>query len=199
VNSGDTIPSIVAEGVGANGGFTSKVDRVLLPSRVTWRDYPQLTAQVRTAVASAHTSQPSVSQVRQMELPAGETAPETFLYAVRTALMSGNTRTNSALIYNGKQFLLHTRKEPDLTAGTYFVMRDMVSDANRVMLLSARIEDCTTGQITPFRVWFESGQEHLPPLRFEYQAKSFLRLVFEFDPAASGPPVGLALNKKENV
>jgi len=48
---------------------------------------------------------------------------------------------------------------------------------------------------TPFKIWFEAGSEELPPLRFEYQAKPFLRLVFEADATTSVPPVTLALNR----
>jgi hypothetical protein len=193
-SSGATIPYAVAEGSGRDGSFASKLDHITLSSQVTWRDYPQLTDQVRAAVAAADTS-----QRLEMSLPAGEGAPTTFLYAVRTALTSASARTSGSLIYNVKQFMLRTDKQPDSAMGEHFAERNLVSDPNRVMLLNARIEECATGQVTPFKVWFEAGRENLPPLRFEYQAKSFLRLAFEFDPAGSGPPISLALNKKENA
>ncbi len=193
------IPYAVAEGAGRNGGFTSRLDRITLSAQVTWRDYPKLADRVRAAVATDKPSQHAASQNLEVELPTGATAPATFLYAVRTALMNPAARTSGALIYNGKRFLLRTNKESDLAMGERLAERNLLSDSSRVMLLSAHIEDCATGQVTPFKVWFESGREHLPPLRFEYQARSFLRLSFEFDPNASGPPLTLALNKKENV
>jgi hypothetical protein len=198
-NSGATIPYAVAEGTGRDGSFVSKLDHIDLSSRVTWRDYPQLTDQVRAAVATAGAAPHPRSQSAGINLPNGESAPTTFLYAVRTALMNASARTSGSLIYNAKQFLLRTDKQPDAAMGAHFAERNLVPDASRVMLLNARLEECVTGQVTPFKVWFESGREHLPPLRFEYQAKSFLRLALEFDPAASGPPVSSALNKKENA
>jgi hypothetical protein len=198
-SSGATVPYAVAEGTGRAGSFVSKLHHIDLSSRVTWRDYPQLTDAVRAAVAAAGTAQHPGSQNAGIDLPTGESAPTTFLYAVRTALMNASARTSGSLIYNAKQFLLRTEKQPDAAMGAHLAERNLVSDASRAMLLSARLEECATGQTTTFKVWFESGQEHLPPLRFEYQAKPFLRLAFEFDPAASGPPVSPALNKKENA
>jgi len=198
-NAGATLPYAVAEAEGKNGAFTSKLDRVSLPARVTWRDYPQLTEQVRAAVMSERMSERPDFKAVAMDLPAGESAPATFLYAVRTALMDGSARNSGRLTYNGKQYLLRTQKDPDPAMGERLAAKNLVPDAGRVMLLNAHIESCATGQVTPFKIWFESGQEHLPPLRFEYQAKSFLKLAFEFDPGASGPPVSPILDKKETV
>jgi hypothetical protein len=194
-----TIPYAVAEGEGRDGSFVSKLDHIDLSSGVTWRDYPRLTDQVRAAVAAAGATRHKGTQSAGINLSSGESAPTTFLYAVRTALMNTSARTSGSLIYNAKQFLLRTEKQPDAAMGAHFAERNLVPDASRVILLNARLEECATGQMTSFKVWFESGREHLPPLRFEYQAKSFLRLAFEFDPAASGPPVSSALNKKENT
>jgi hypothetical protein len=39
----------------------------------------------------------------------------------------------------------------------------------------------------------------MPPLKFEYQARSFLRLSFEADGAAAVPPIHHLLNDRENV
>jgi len=194
--SGATVPYAVAEGTGRNGSFVSKLDRISLASRFTWRDYPRLTDQVRATVAVPNTSQHPASKSTEIRLADGEAAPATFLYAVRTALMNASARTSLLLTYNAKEFLLRTVKEPDPSMGAHFAERNLVSDAGRVILLKAHLTDGTSGVVTPFKVWFESGREHLPPLRFEYQAKSFLRLAFEFDPDASGPPIEFALNKK---
>ena len=163
--AGPVIPYVAAEGEGRNGTFVTKVSRVELPSRITWRDYPGVSERVREAIASA-------SDARRSEkaLGTGEGAPATFLYAVRRAMLDAKPKTSGALIYNGKEFLLHTDKEPDSARGA------------GVMRLSATIHDCASGVNTPFKVWYEAGSEHLPPLRFEYQAKPFLRLTFDCVP-----------------
>jgi hypothetical protein len=199
--SGATVPYAVAEAAGRNGSFVSKLDRVNLSAAVTWRDYPQLTDQIRAAVVNPNTSQPNILYRidTEIRLAGGEAAPATFLYAVRTALMNASAQTSLPLIYNTKEFLLRTVKEPDLAMGAHFAAQNLVSDPSRVIVLNAHLVDKTSRVVTPFRVWFESGREYLPPLRFEYQAKPFLRLAFEFDPAASGPPIDFALNKKEDA
>jgi hypothetical protein len=165
---GPAIPYVAAEAAGRNGTFASTVSRIELPSRITWRDYPAITDQVRSAILSA----PETKHVERA-LAAGEAAPATFLYAVRSAMLSPKAKTSGSLIYNGKEFLLHTEKVKDTWKGL------------GVIRLGATLHDTVTGVNTPFRVWYEAGSEHLPPLRFEYQAKSFLRLAFEYDPPAN--------------
>lgn len=170
--SGDTIPYAAAEALGRNGRFVSRLSRIRFPSRLTWRDCPRLIEMVRGAVASG-------APVQRLEKALGpnESAPATFLYAVRKAILDPAAGTTGSLIYNGREFELRTTKEAD----------------GRAIRLNATLREKATGRETPFKVWYEAGAEHLPPLRFEYQARSFLRLTFEFDPEASRSPVGVAL------
>jgi hypothetical protein len=49
------------------------------------------------------------------------------------------------------------------------------------MRLNGSIQNLATRAKTPFRLWFEPGREM--PLRFEYRAKSYLNLIFEYVPA----------------
>ncbi len=187
--TGDTIPYAAAEGLGRDGRFVSRLNRISFPSQLTWRDCPQLIDKVRSAVAAG-----VPAQRVEKTLGANESAPATFLYAVHKAILDPDATTSGSLIYNGKEFQLRTTKEDDAAAGAHFVARGLVRESSRVIRLNALLHDCATGHETPFKVWYEVGAEHLPPLRFEYQAKPFLRLTFEFDPAAAGPPVSLVLN-----
>ena len=189
-SSGGSIPYAAAEGSGRSGKFVSRLNRINFPSQLTWRDCPQLIRKVREVV-----SVEAPAQRMEKTLDRGEAAPATFLYAVRTAILDPDPVTNGSLIYNGKEFQMRTVKEADSTAGAHFAERKLVRDAGRVMRLSATLHEQATGQQTPFKVWYEAGDERLPPLRFEYQARSFLRLTFEFDPAAAGPPLSPALNE----
>ncbi len=170
---GPAIPCVAAEGVARHGTFVTTVSRVELPSQITWRDYSQIDSRVRTAIASGLDSKRT-----EKPLPAGEAAPATFLYSVRRAMMSAGAHTSGALVFNGGDFLVNTEKTPEPARGP------------RIIRLNATIHDCASGVDTPFKVWYEAGSEHLPPLRFEYQAKSFLRLAFDYDAAltnGSGP------------
>ncbi len=175
--SGDTIPYAAAEALGRNGRFVSRLNRISFPSRLTWRDCPQLIEMVRGAVAAG-----APAERVEKTLPANESAPATFLYAVRKAILNPAAVTTGSLVYNGKEFELRTTKQ---------------AEAGGTIRLNATLRECSTGRETPFKVWYKAGAEHLPPLRFEYQARSFLRLTFEFDPVssndASDSPVGVTL------
>jgi hypothetical protein len=129
----------------------------------------------------------------------GAETPATFLYAVRKALLDPRPKTTAGLFFNSKQFQLDTEKVADATAGAHFAGRNLVTRAESVMRLNAMLTERRTGEKTPFHLWYEAGEEHMPPLRFEYQARSFLRLTFEVDAAASVPPVrfGLAAAKED--
>jgi len=182
--SDGTIPYVAAEGEGRPGRFASRLHRIGFPSRLTWRDCPLLVDKVRAAVSSK-----APAQRMEKTLPAREAAPSTFLYAVWKAILDPTLNTVGSLIYNGKEFELRTAKEPDGVASAHFAMKNLVREGSRVMRLNATLREYATGRQTPFKVWYEAGSEHMPPLRFEYQARPFLRLTFEYDPATSGPDI----------
>lgn len=169
---GDSVPYAAAQGAGRQGQFVSRLSRIDFPSQLTWRDCPRLVDEVRAAVSAQ-----APAQRVEKTLATDESAPATFLYAVRNAILDPASTTSGSLIYNGREYRLRTTKEPD----------KLLREGVRVMRLNAELEEHATGRRTPFKVWYEAGAEHLPPLRFEYQAKSFLRLTFEFDSTASCP------------
>ena len=183
-SSDGNIPYVAAEGEGRPGRFASRLHRIGFPSRLTWRDCPVLVDKVRAAV-----SVEAPAQSIDKTLPAHQPAPSTFLYAVWKAILDPNPTTTGSLIYNGKEFELRTAKEADAVASAHFAAKNLVREGARVTRLNATLREYATGRQTPFKVWYEAGSEHMPPLRFEYQAKSFLRLTFEYDPAASGPDI----------
>lgn len=191
-NSGPITPYLAAEGAGRRGCFMTRLLRVDLPSRLTWSDYPTLTGKIRDAFTDAQ----SVTR-RERKLAPSEGAPATFLYAVRAAMGSRETHTSRMIVYNGKAFQLSTRRKPDATAAARFAERNLVRPGRNVVRLDATLHDEITGVNTPFKVWYEADSPTTPPLCFEYQARSFLRLTFEADPSSTGPLVQLALNKGE--
>ena len=172
------------EGIATNRCFRSRLRRLAFPANLTWRDYPALIEKVRSAMANE-----TPGETASKDFNARDAAPSTFLCLVRKALLAPALKTSGTLIYNGKEFRLNTEKEPDTAAGAKMALRGIVKKASGVMRLNATLYDFTTRVVTPFRVWYEAGSEQMPPLRFEYQARSFLRLAFEYDPDASGPPL----------
>jgi hypothetical protein len=190
VKEGDTVAYSAAQGFGQGSKCTSRVDRLQFPSRYTWRDIPELIRKAREAMATPG-GEPR-------ELKADGERLSTFLYAVRRALLDSNQRTTTQIFFNGKRFELQTWKEKDASAGAHFAERKL-AEAGSVMRLNALLTEQRSGEKTPFHVWYQQGEEKLPPLKFEYQARSFLRLSFEADGAAAVPPIHHLLNDRENV
>jgi hypothetical protein len=166
IGANNTIPYAAVEANGREGRFHSKLVRFALPSSYSWRDTDQLIGKVRGEIATAVSP-----EFTERSLPEGEGAPATFLYAVRRSILDPDSRSERSLTYNGKQYLLRTHKRRDASLGAH------------VMRLDAMLRNDLTGNTTPFTVWFEEGAERQPPLRFEYQARSFLRLTFDSEPA----------------
>jgi hypothetical protein len=179
-SSNAAIPYVAAEGSGRSGRFSSRLNRISFPAAFTWRDCGLLVDRVRAAIAGAVPAE-RISKT----LAADEAAPATFLYTVRKAILNPNPASAGSLIYNGKEFELRTTKEPEPTLAHFA--------GKNVVRLSATLREYSTGRQTPFKVWYEAGFEHMPPLRFEYQARSFLRLSFDYDPAMRGPEFNTGL------
>lgn len=186
------VPYSASQGYGRNGVFTSRVDRLEFDSRYTWRDIAELVDRARGAMTAG------ALEEFQPARPSTE-RPATFLYAVRRAMLHPGSRTTSCLVFNKKQFQLDTQKEKDPGATTYFCAKELVPPSGSVMRMNATLTEKRTGEKTPFRLWYQAGAEQTPPLRFEYQAKSFLRLTFEADPMAATPPVQFAFNTSKEA
>jgi hypothetical protein len=188
-SAGSNVAYSAAQGVGHGGKYASRVDRLEFPARYTWRDIPELIGKAREEMAGAGSELQEVS--------AEGARISTFLYAVRRALQDPGPHAVNQIFFNSKRFELRSWKERDDAAGAYFTAKKIASGA--VIRLNAMLTEHRTGEKTPFRLWYEKGAEKLPPLKFEYQARSFLRLSFEADAAAAVPPIPHVLNNKENV
>jgi hypothetical protein len=187
--SGAMVPYSASQGYGRQGRFHSRVDRLEFPSKYTWRDISRLVEEARGSMTCLKGDEQAAGQAASEE-----ERPATFLYLVRRALLDPKTQTSSFLVFNGKEFQLDAEKEADAGATAHFSEKKLVAATASAMRLNATLREKKTGIRTPFRVWYEAGKESLP-LRFEYQAKSFLRLTFEADAAAAAPPIRFAFKR----
>jgi hypothetical protein len=80
--------------------------------------------------------------------------------------------------YSSRVYRMWASRAPDPKATAYFREHGLIGENRDVIRIAARIRRETGGKETSFRLWFEPGEMPLP-LRIEYQAKSYLRLVFE--------------------
>ena len=186
--TGATIPYVAAQGHASHGRFAARVDGLEFPSHYTWRDADSLMTYVREIVART----PCPPKVERG-------GAGLFLYSVHRAMADTRTATECSLFFNGKRFRLRTTKEHDPALGARLVEKKIAARAEDVIRLDAVIREEQNGRETkstpetPFRVWYEAGSRKSPPIRFEYQAKSFLRLVFEMDATAQTPQFGFAI------
>lgn len=166
----DSVPYTAAQGLSSAGACFSRVDRLNFPARYSWRDAAVLIRMVRNAVEPGLTGSDAADKAAPNQIP--------FLLAVRQAMQTAE-RTTRNVFFNGKYFRLTAAPEIDGEMSTRFATRRLVRRDAAVFRLNASIENLHTGNTVPFRVWYERDREDQPPLRFEYAARSFLRLAFE--------------------
>jgi hypothetical protein len=165
-------PYTATQGAVRGGQFPSTIYRMHLPNSLGWADCPKLIHDIRTIIDnSSGTPQEPVTY----------RSPNTFLNSVRQALLNPAEKTEGSLVYNGKLFTLETEKQTD--AG--------------LMRLSGTLHETATGQKSTFRLWYEKDSDTYLPVRIEYRAKSFLKLIFEKDSTAQQPLTTMFL--KENA
>ena len=151
------------------------VRHMLLPSSSRWTDGPRLANRVEADLDRAGNDE------KHVDLANGE-RPGTFLYTVFAILRSPAPTADASFVHNGKLYHLHAVKRPDVKTGAKLVASRLIASPDRAMELSGLIRNAKTGVETTFRVWFDKASPNAPPLRFEFQPKSYLRLVFEAQP-----------------
>src|SRR5262249_55774761 len=83
--------------------------------------------------------------------------------------------------YSGRPYRIQLARALDQKAGAYFQERRLVTARNHVVRVTGKVQRKAGGKETEFRVWIAATEDRPLPLRIEYQAKSYLRLVFEVD------------------
>jgi len=153
------------------------VHHLLLPAAARWTDAQHLLDRVADDL-----DHPG-NDAKAADLPRGE-EPGTFLYTVLSMVRSPARAADGSFLHNGKLFHLHATKRGDEKTGQKFVEDHLLASARDAVELSGLIRNAKTGTETTFRVWYDRTSPNALPLRFEFQPKSYLRLVFEAVPDA---------------
>ena len=148
-----------------------------LPFSARWTDAPRLKEAVQEDLA-----QPGGDDA-YADLSHGE-HPGTFIYTVLSMARTPARVTGASFIHNGRLFRLHAVKRDDPKAGAQFTEARLMSAPGDAIEMAGVIRNAKTGAETTFRVWFDRTSPNSLPLRFEFQPKSYLKLVFEAQPAA---------------
>lgn len=101
-----------------------------------------------------------------------------FLETLADALRP-NGPAEARFAYAGRFYRLWIEKARDAKATENFRRRGLVGGNAQVVRATGRLKRESGGKETDFRLWVEEGAARPLPLRIEYQARAFLRLIFE--------------------
>jgi hypothetical protein len=167
-----SLPIAVAHGQVKRSGYVSALDRLTASASYTWCDCARLIAEIRTRIST-----PAAAPVSQADCVA-----QPFLHAVRSAMLCDAETQRSVFVHNAKLYRLRSR----IAAG-----RDLRQ-------LTGWIAEQGSDRETEFCVWFDPRDPERLPVRIEFRPRSFLHLVFEHDPAASGPVFPSLMAKEQS-
>jgi hypothetical protein len=109
-----------------------------------------------------------------LEIAAGH---EPFLAAMRRVALCREPVSHQQFLHAGKLYSLELRRR---------------ASGERAGL----IRNQRGAKAAEFRVWYSAGDETGLPLRIEYHAKAYLRLIFEADDQVAAPAVGPIFSKE---
>jgi len=141
----------------------------MAPARWSVENRGELVDRARSALAEASTAAPQ-RDARGIGSPP---FLECLAEVLRDSSLEETRYTYSSRVY---RMAVSRALDPKVTA--YFRTHGLIGEDRPVVRITGRIRHETGGKETNFRLWFEPGEMPLP-LRIEYQAKSYLRLVFE--------------------
>ena len=177
--SGEAHHFSVAEGWLGPHAAKGSVIRRSFPPQVSWKDAAALLRDLREACRQ------TPGEFR--EVPS-DPAVRPFLHAVREALLDAASRVQREYVYNSRRYRLRIDKDADPAMAKKLAARNLCAASARLVHASGEIRREDAPGVTKFSFWAEP-ERSLLPLRIELQARSYLKLVFEYDPSL--PPAEL--------
>jgi hypothetical protein len=158
------------EGRVAPGSVQTTAAHFSAPARLSANDHDELMRLARQALSSASESAP--------EFDPRNASETTFLQSL-AGLLLNRTSSQTRYTYSGRLYNLRLHKVPDAKATTYFRNRHLIPAAANVIRAEGKLQRQAGGKEINFQLWVEEAAQRPLPLRIEYQAKSYLRLIFE--------------------
>lgn len=157
------------EGRVAAGEADTSTAHFTASAKLTVAQHQELLGMAREALSTAARTPPEFDP---------RTSPrKTFLQALAD-LLQDPSLDHTRYVYNGRVYALSLRRFPDAKATAYFRGKHLIGSDATVVRAEGRLHREVGGKETSFQVWMEQTSRPIP-LRIEYQAKSYLRLVFE--------------------
>jgi hypothetical protein len=142
----------------------------LAPATLSAAQRPELMERAQKALAAA------VKATGGPAAPQGEA--QSFLQSL-AELLRRPERSECSYVYSGRLYSLWVTRTPDPKTTAYFRARHLLPQDGNIVRVAGKLRRQAGGPETDFRLWVEQGAGRPLPLRIEYQAKSYLRLVFE--------------------
>jgi len=155
----------------ASGKTETVVAHFTAPAVVSGEKRNELEQRARRALATGD------------RLPAAHISPQDsqpFLQALAELLLRPE-RERGTFTYSGRIYQIRMVRSIDRKATAYFRERRLVGNAADVVRVTGKVQRNTGGKETEFSVWVQAGADRPLPLRIEYQAKNYLRLIFEVE------------------
>lgn len=150
-------------------GVETVVAHFTAPAQWSMANRSDLVHLARTALAMTPPRPPAVESAEPVR---------PFLQTLADALRQP-ARTETRFTYAGHVYRLSLEKSPDPKAAAAFQRRGLIASGQKVLRATGKLRRESGGKETDFRLWVEEGAAQPLPLRIEYQARSFLRLIFE--------------------
>jgi hypothetical protein len=140
------------------------------PAQWSFANRSELVQHARLALSAA-TSRPSESGARRVGM-------RPFLHALADALREPGP-TETQFVYGARLYHLWLQKSADSKEARYFREHGLISASGNVVRVTGQVRREGGDKESKFRLWIEEAAAQPLPLRIEYQAKSYLRLIFE--------------------
>ena len=108
----------------------------------------------------------------------GHEYASSFLQCLAGLLMRPE-RAEGSYIYSGRRYRLQLSRSRDAKASAYFSDCGLIRGQEAVIRVSGQARREAGDLAAEFRLWVVNGAKRPLPLRIDYRAKSYLRLVFE--------------------
>ena len=182
---------IAVTGEGSRGRFHCRRAEVDLPPGQKWEQCGQLSGDLRHRL-----EEPAALSA---DVETGNAQSSTFLDSVRQAMLSPRDRHEALFVHNAKRYRLTALRRPDPGVAAHLAAKGLTAPQAQVHRLSGSIADLAAGTRSGFQLWFDPADPSGLPLCFEFQPRSFLRLVFEWDGGAITQESVSALFHKEDA
>jgi hypothetical protein len=157
------------EGRIATQGIDTAIAHFTAPAAINGAHSAELVALAREALVAAAPAPLS-------DRASGALQP--FLQTLAELLIRPDGR-DGRYTYSGNTYRLQLTRTADAKSTQYFRELKLIAGSTEVVRVAGRLRREVGGKEIEFRVWIPGGGERPLPLRIEYQAKSYLRLIFE--------------------